>query len=109
MADDLTGRAGGGESGPASHRLPAAPSAAVRVEPTSDRKPEPAAVKFAQLLDGEWLHWSVVEVDARAVPGARGARCLIFTRHDCIRRVWDYPADWRTLDETGLAALTWHR
>ena len=62
-----------------------------------------------QRVDDAWLHWSVVEVDAQAVPGAHGARCLVFTRRDCIRRVWDYPADWRQLDVVGLAALSWHR
>jgi len=48
-------------------------------------------------------------VDARAVPGAHGARCLVFSREDCIRRVWDYPADWRSLDGAALSALSWHR
>jgi hypothetical protein len=66
-------------------------------------------VTFTQQVDGAWLSWSVVEVDAREVPGAHGARCLVFTRHDCIRRVWDYPADWRTLDDAALAALSWHQ
>jgi hypothetical protein len=66
-------------------------------------------VTFVQRLEGTWLCWSVVEVDAGAVPGARRPRCLVFTREDCLRRVWDYPADWRTLDDAGLAALSWHR
>jgi hypothetical protein len=66
-------------------------------------------IMFAQHVDGAWLSWSVVEVDARAVPGALGARCLIFTRPDCIRRVWNYPANWRTLDNAGLGALSWRR
>jgi hypothetical protein len=70
---------------------------------------DPTPVTFVQEVDGGWLHWSVVEVDARAVPGAHGARCLVFSRPDCIRRVWEYPAHWRTLDAAGLAALSWHR
>ena len=27
----------------------------------------------------------------------------------CIRRVWAYPADWRTLGDAGLTTLTWQR
>ena len=60
-------------------------------------------------VDGEFVQWSVVEVDARGIPGARGLWCLLFSRQDCIRRVWEYPADWRTLDATSLVALSWHR
>ena len=73
------------------------------------RPPDPVPVRFAQLANGEWVQWMVVEVDAAGVPGARGPRCLVFTRADCIRRVWDYPTDWRTLDAAGLTALSWRR
>jgi hypothetical protein len=72
-------------------------------------RPDPAPVGFVQDVGDTCLHWSVVEVDAGAVPGARRARCLLFTRAECIRRVWDYPADWRTLDAAGLTALSWRR
>jgi len=67
-----------------------------------------APVAFVQRTDDNVLHWSVVEVDAATVPGARGSHCLVFTREDCVRRVWDYPADWQSLDDEGLAALSWH-
>jgi hypothetical protein len=70
---------------------------------------DPAPVKFVERVDDAWVRWSVVEVDARGVPGALGPRCLVFTRADCTRRVWDYPADWRALGDAGLAALSWHR
>jgi hypothetical protein len=70
--------------------------------------PDATPVQFAQHVGGVLLQWSVVEVDASAVPGAHGARCLVFTREDCVRRVWDYPAEWRTLDAGELAALSWH-
>ena len=94
----------------AAPRRPIAPSPAVAATGTEpDWLSDPTPVTFVQSADGAWLHWSVVEVDARAVPGAQGVRCLVFTRQDCIRRVWDYPAGWRTLDDAGLAALTWHR
>lgn len=67
-----------------------------------------APVAFVQRLDDAFLRWSVVEVDAATVPGARGSHCLVFTREDCVRRVWDYPADWQSLDDDGLVALSWH-
>jgi hypothetical protein len=70
-----------------------------------DRSP----VSFSQIIDGTWLHWTVVEVDARMLPGSHGARCLIFMRQDCMRRVWDFPSEWRALDATALEALSWHR
>ena len=68
-----------------------------------------APVAFVQRTDDNVLHWSVVEVDAATVPGARGSHCLVFTREDCVRRVRDYPADRQTLDDEELAALSWHR
>jgi hypothetical protein len=70
---------------------------------------DPTPVRFAQPAGDGWFEWVVFEADAAAVPGAHGARCLVFAREDCIRRVWDYPADWRTLDAEALAALSWHR
>lgn len=70
---------------------------------------DPTPVEFVQRGDGAWVRWSVVEVDAAAVPGAQGQRCLLFRRDDCIRRVWHYPPDWRDLDPAALAALSWRR
>jgi hypothetical protein len=69
----------------------------------------PVSVEFTQFVDDTYLDWSVVEVDASSVPGSRGTHCLIFSRKDCIRRVWDYPRDWRTLDAAGLSELSWRR
>lgn len=66
-------------------------------------------VTFVQRVDDTWLQWSVVEVDARGLPGAKKARCLVFSRPECVRRVWDYPDDWRTLDPARLATLSWNR
>lgn len=59
--------------------------------------------------DEAFVEWTVVEVEANGVPGARGPRCLLFSRQDCIRRVWEYPTNWRQLDATALAVLSWHR
>ena len=68
-----------------------------------------APVTFVEQVGEMYLHWSVVEADARAVPGARSANCLIFSREDCVHRVWEYPANWLDLDDTELVVLCWHR
>jgi hypothetical protein len=83
----------------------AASNAAHAPADPADRTP----ITFVQQIDGAWHYWSVVEVDAAAVPGALGPRCLVFTRPECLRRVWHYPANWRTLDDAALTALSWHR
>jgi len=70
---------------------------------------DPRPVSFSQSVNGVWLHWTVVEVDARMVPGSHGARCLLFTRRDCIRRIWDFPSEWRALGTAALEELSWHR
>jgi hypothetical protein len=91
-------------------RSPPAASAPAADTPTNLDRPEHAApIAFVEHVDGAYLRWSVVEVDAGAVPAARRARCLLFTREGCIHRVRDYPADWRTLDPDALVALSWHR
>ena len=88
--------------------IPVAP-ALTSPGPPAARPPAPEPVKFVERLGDERVHWSVVEVDARGVPGARGARCLVFANSRSIRRVWDYPEDWRTLDDAALSALSWGR
>ena len=50
-------------------------------------------------------HWTVREMDARGVPGARAPTCLICESTEVIRRLWDYPRDWRKLDDLELARL----
>lgn len=55
------------------------------------------------------VQWTVTECDGSQVPGARGSRCLIFASPEAIRRVWDVPADWYTLPDAALFALSWRR
>lgn len=59
--------------------------------------------------DGSGGRWLVREVDAQAVPGARGARCLLFEGEGVIRRVWNYPSDWSRLPASELVSLSWRR
>jgi hypothetical protein len=55
--------------------------------------------------------WTVTERDGAGVPGnadgARGRRCLVFASPEAVRRVWDYPPDWRALPDAALFALSW--
>lgn len=58
-----------------------------------------------RLVDHGDRHWTVREMDARDVPGARAPSCLICESTEVIRRLWDYPDDWRKLDDAELAKL----
>ena len=49
--------------------------------------------------------WRVREADARGVPGARRVTCLVFDSPSVVRRLWDYPAAWRTASDAELLAL----
>jgi hypothetical protein len=65
-----------------------------------------AAVIFSD-RDGE--PWQVTELDCGQVPGARGARCLVFMSDSVMRRVWSYPTAWRRLDVAELMEVSWRR
>ena len=51
--------------------------------------------------------WTVQEVDTSKVSWARRPSCLIFSSELAIRRVWDFPADWRKLGNGELERLSW--
>ena len=51
--------------------------------------------------------WRVVEVDTTGLPGARRDACLLFDGAQGVRRVWHYPANWDTLSDAELLALSW--
>jgi hypothetical protein len=52
--------------------------------------------------------WSVTEL-AGNVPGRPGQRCLVFASADAVRRVWNFPANWRDLTDADLESLSWER
>ena len=83
-------------------------ASATGASPRPRRRMGPS-ITFVQWADASAVAWTVMEVDSAGVPGARRSRCLVFARESCIRRVWDYPANWRTLDDAALAALSWGR
>jgi hypothetical protein len=75
--------------------------------PTPHRLGERRADRTYVTADGE--EWRVFEVDAADIPGARGAHCLVFTSAVAVRRVWNYPDDWRRLTPRQLIELSWRR
>jgi hypothetical protein len=58
-----------------------------------------------RLLQRGGRQWTVREVNARGVPGARRDTCLICESAEVIRRIWDFPSDWRVVDDEALWKL----
>jgi hypothetical protein len=56
------------------------------------------------IVDSDGVEWAVREVETPQ-SWARGAHCLVLNSRDCVRRIWNYPADWRLLDADTLLAL----
>ena len=65
--------------------------------------------EFLEFLDITGVCWRVTERDARSDPGALRAQCLVFSCAETVRRVWDYPPEWRDLNSEALIALSWQR
>jgi hypothetical protein len=49
--------------------------------------------------------WYVREATAAGVPGARGARCLIWHTRGRAVRLWTYPTNWESLADAELLVL----
>jgi hypothetical protein len=72
-------------------------------------RPASSAAGARHFMDPDGVAWTVTEVDGATVPGARGAACLVFEAGHVIRRVWNYPDDWRSLPPEALLAVSWQR
>lgn len=78
-----------------------------------DRDNQIDASRDGDLLDGrsfmdaDGTHWQVYE-QAFADYDRRTGMSLIFASESAVRRVRDYPADWKELDDVALLALSWH-
>ena len=81
-----------------------AASLAVPFEQTLERE-EAGPRRYTDLTG---CPWSVYEVEARDTPGAKRDHCLLFCSEGVVRRVWHYPAEWRSLKDAELDALSWH-
>ncbi|GAC1515735.1 MAG: hypothetical protein NVS1B4_07430 [Gemmatimonadaceae bacterium] len=51
--------------------------------------------------------WQVSEQTARRASDATDRTCLIFESSGAVRRVWNYPANWRGLTSAQLVTLSW--
>jgi hypothetical protein len=56
------------------------------------------------IMDRVGVEWTVREVETPQ-PWARGERCLVLNSRECVRRLWRYPPEWRTLDADDLLEL----
>lgn len=56
------------------------------------------------VLDRNGNEWTVYEVKTPQA-WARGARCLVLNSRECVRRIWEYPSHWQSLDPEALLRL----
>jgi len=68
------------------------------------------ALRSAHRLEREIIvdrvRWLVYELSAPALD-RRSTPSLVFESEGTVRRIRNYPADWRTLDDESLFALSW--
>ena len=57
--------------------------------------------------DSDWEIWSVTEITGNSGAPA-GARCLIFTSATMMRRVTEFPENWRELSDAELEQISWN-
>jgi len=56
------------------------------------------------VIDRDGVEWTVREM-ATPQAWARAPRCLVLNSRECVRRVWSYPDDWRSLGADALLRL----
>lgn len=56
------------------------------------------------VLDRSGVEWTVRELDTPQV-WARATRCLVMSSRECVRRIWRYPPEWRSMDADMLLRL----
>jgi hypothetical protein len=56
------------------------------------------------VVDRDGTEWAVREVPTPQ-SWAHASRCLVLSSRECVRRVWAFPRDWRTLDAEELLRL----
>lgn len=66
-------------------------------------------IEYLEIVGESHVTWRVVEVAGHEVPGTHGEHCLLFIGEGVIRRVWEYPPEWKTLGAKELARLSWQR
>jgi hypothetical protein len=64
--------------------------------------------RAARRIPSDGVLWLVYELAASAYD-RRQSPCLIFESDSVVRRVRDYPPNWRELGDEDLIALSWTR
>jgi hypothetical protein len=59
------------------------------------------------VVDGSSEQWDVYELPANGAPHDRPS--LVFESPEAVRRVRDFPTDWRRLSDAELYAVSWRR
>ena len=77
----------------------------MRDQPAVNEESLPRARERERIVQRGIDQWRVHEMDARAIPGAQAPTCLICESTEVIRRLWHYPADWRSIEDDALWAL----
>jgi len=60
-------------------------------------------------VSGERVRWTVREYPEDDATALAIAPCLVFGCESAVRRVRDFPANWRELKADALLELSWHR
>jgi len=63
------------------------------------------AVESTRVIESERERWQFREIDSARTPGAPRPRSLVCEGSMIVRRLWQYPADWRQLPEAELLRL----
>jgi hypothetical protein len=66
---------------------------------------ESAESPVRYIVDGEQRRWAVREIASNQYD-RRDSRDLVFVSRDIVRRVRNYPAEWYSLDDAALYALS---
>ena len=83
---------------------PAEPAAA------EEQPAVPPAAECLEFRDADGTLWSVLERDVGPeLPWRPADHCLVFSCIATVRRVWNYPPDWRELPVEELMRLSWNR
>ncbi len=56
------------------------------------------------VVDRHGIEWTVREVSTPQT-WAKSQQCLVLNSRECVRRLWNYPRHWRTLDADTLLRL----
>lgn len=75
------------------------------VDETSRDAATKPGTKVRHFLDAESQVWTVREVKHEGYD-RRSTNSLLFERHDVVRRVRNFPANWATLSDAELVALS---